>query len=413
MHVRPIACAGQGDALQRQPFSACHRSILLRLIVPRYLCRPETERGVPSMFNAMCTKSKTRVKIPKLHSGARGCPASYAFGDCESVWLRASSEMERMEENGTAAFANPDDYQAAIGDATIDLVVTGGGDFNARLTCLHLRRLHVLRGCENLPRIAYVSLLPARVFISFPASEGPPIKYCGLEVRYGDFVFHSCGERMHLCTNGESQWGLISLPPEQLAACGKALSGSKIASPPIGRVLRPPRGDTVRLLRLHSKICRLAETRHKLIANAEVARALEQELLHALVNCLTADDADGNVKSRQHRSDIMVRFEDALTTHGGGKLNMPALCAAIGVPERTLRVCCSEFLGKSPTRYFLLRRLNMVRSALRRADPENANVTEIARTYQFQEAGRFAVTYRTVFGEMPSTTLRRASTEMV
>jgi transcriptional regulator GlxA family with amidase domain len=50
----------------------------------------------------------------------------------------------------------------------------------------------------------------------------------------------------------------------------------------------------------------------------------------------------------------------------------------------------------------------MARSALRRADPGDASVAEIARTYQFQEPGRFAVTYRTVFGEMPSTTLRRS-----
>src|ERR1700736_6680352 len=56
-------------------------------------------------------------------------------------------------------------------------------------------------------------------------------------------------------------------------------------------------------------------------------------------------------------------------------------------------------------------RLNMVRSALRRADPANASVTEIDRTYQCQEPGGFAVTYRSVFGKMPSTTLRRASTK--
>jgi len=163
------------------------------------------------------------------------------------------------------------------------------------------------------------------------------------------------------------------------------------------------------LLRLHSRACRLAEKRHKLIANPEVARALEQELLHALVNCLTADDAIGNLKTRRHHADVMVRFEDALTTHRGPQLNMPALCAAIDVPERTLRVCCTEFLGMSPTRYLLLRRLNMARSALRRADPATASVAEIARIYQFREPGRFAVTYRTIFGEMPSSTLRRKS----
>jgi AraC-like DNA-binding protein len=231
-------------------------------------------------------------------------------------------------------------------------------------------------------------------------------------LQFGDVVFHSRGERMHQRTNGESQWGVISLPPEQLAACSKALTGLKITSPPAGRVLRPSRSAAVRLLRLHSKTCRLAETRQELIANPEVARALEQELLHALVNCLTADDATGNLKTRRHHAAIMVRFEDALTAHGGSQLNMPALCSAIGVPERTLRVCCAEFLGMSPTRYLLLRRLNMARSALRRANPSTASVAEIARTYQFQEPGRFAVTYRTIFGETPSTTLRRVPTEL-
>jgi len=316
--------------------------------------------------------------------------------------------MERMAENGTATFANPGDYQAGIGGASVNLIVTGGGDFNARLTWLNLRNLHVLRGYENLSRIAFISLSPAQVFVSFPTNEGSPLTYSGTGLQFGDVVFHGRGERTHQRTSGESQWGLISLPPEQLAACSKALTGLKIAPPSIGRVLRPSQSAASRLLRLHSKACRLAETRHKLFANQEVARALEKELLYALVNCLTADDADGNPKTRWHHADIMLRFEDALAAHSGPRLNIPALCSDIGVPERTLRVCCTEFLGVSPTRYFLLRRLNMARSALRRADPATASVAEIARIHQFLELGRFAATYRTVFGEMPSSTLRRS-----
>jgi AraC-like DNA-binding protein len=315
--------------------------------------------------------------------------------------------MDRMVESGRATFANSDDYQAGIGDASVNLIVTGGGDFKARLTWLHLRRFHMLGGCENLPRIAFISLSPARVFVSFPTSEGPPLTYGGLGLQFGDVVFHSRGERAHQRTKGESQWGLISLPPEQLAACSKALTGRKIASPSAGRVLRPSPSAALRLLRLHSKACRLAETRHKLIENLEVARALEQELLHALVNCLTADDINGNLETRRHQADIIVRFEDELTAHIGRQLSIPQLCADIGVPERTLRMCCAEFLGMSPTRYFLLRRLNMARSALRRADPSSASVAEIARSCQFRELGRFAVSYRTTFGETPSTTLRR------
>jgi len=86
---------------------------------------------------------------------------------------------------------------------------------------------------------------------------------------------------------------------------------------------------------------------------------------------------------------------------------LPTLCAEIDVAERTLRLCCAEVLGVSPTRYLLLQRLNRARAALRRANPSTATVAEIARRNQFLELGRFAMTYRTVFGESPSITLQR------
>src|SRR6478752_6134044 len=65
------------------------------------------------------------------------------------------------------------------------------------------------------------------------------------------------------------------------------------------------------------------------------------------------------------------------------RLKMSALCAEIGVPERTLRMCCAEFLGVSPTRYLLLQRLNEARAALRSADPSTSSVAQVARNHQF------------------------------
>jgi transcriptional regulator GlxA family with amidase domain len=103
----------------------------------------------------------------------------------------------------------------------------------------------------------------------------------------------------------------------------------------------------------------------------------------------------------------MARFEEALGKQGDERLAMPALCKEIGVAERTLRMCCTEFLGVSPTRYLMLQRLNKARSALRRADPAMSSVAEVARNHQFVELGRFAVAYRATFGESPSVTLHR------
>ena len=311
-----------------------------------------------------------------------------------------------MAEKCALTFSDPDGYAAGLSDARISLAMTGAGDFKARLTRLKLKDLKIYRCCESLPRIAYISLPPEQMFLSFPVGAASLI-FDGFALRNGDLVLHGRGERTHQRSIGACQWGLISLSPEQFASCGKALTGRAIVPPHASRILRPARAEVLRLQRLFAQACRLAEARQSLIERPEVARALEQEMLHAIINCVAANEADDNPKTRQHRAAVMVRFEEALGKRIDQKISMPALCAEIGVPARTLRMCCAEFLGISPMRYLLLQRLNKARWALRRADPLTASVAEVARSHQFVELGRFAVTYRATFGESPSATLQR------
>ena len=82
-------------------------------------------------------------------------------------------------------------------------------------------------------------------------------------------------------------------------------------------------------------------------------------------------------------------------------LYIPELCKAIGVSERTLRVCCQEQLGVGPKRY-LLRRLHLARRALSKGLPDTTTVTEIATRYGFWHFGRIAGQYQSLFGQPPS-----------
>jgi AraC-like DNA-binding protein len=166
------------------------------------------------------------------------------------------------------------------------------------------------------------------------------------------------------------------------------------------------------LLRLHSKVCRLAEAKPERLAHPEVARALEQEILHTLIKCLSSDSGNRVVK-------VKLNVAAPLSWTG---LRMRWLCVLarwmchssvprLSIPERTLQACCAEFLGMSPSRYHLLRRLNLARAGSQ-SDPDHAGGANIARSCGFAELGRFAAAYRSFFGELPSATLATGQPEM-
>jgi AraC-like DNA-binding protein len=309
---------------------------------------------------------------------------------------------------GTNTFTDPDDYRMNVPGLNVDLVMTGSDTFRSDVTWVKMDRLRLVRVVENAPRVAFVSLAPTSVFVSFPLHSDPQPIWNGVRLRRGEIILHGCGEHFHHLTFGTTRWGLVSLAPDHLRAYGRTLAGRDLTPPKAAKFLRPPSSVAGNVLRLHAQACDLVRSRPALMAHREVARALEQDLIHALVNVLTVGESHSSATTRERHAAIMVRFERVLAMQDGRQLPTPELCAAVGVPERTLRMCCTEFVGRSPINYARLRRLNLVRSTLARTDPATASIATIARNYGFSEPGRFATVYRAVFGEAPSTTLRRS-----
>ena len=291
-----------------------------------------------------------------------------------------------MPGSGTRTFLEADHYEASLRQAQIEILIALSPKFKARLTWAELHDLQVLRCEEDFPRVAYVCLAPQLSFVTFPAHSGSLPVWGGTELPPGAIVFHGRGERLHQSTPGSFVWNVIALDPVQLEQYGRALSGKPFSLPSERKILRPSPRDVARLRRLHAQICRLAETKPRLLAHTEVARAIEQSLIQTLVACLTAASvrADGPTKRRHAR--IMIRFEEVLAEHLSEPLHMIDLCELIGVTEPTLRSCCSEFLGMSPIRYVLLRRLNRARVTLRDAAPDGADILELVRGFGFRRA---------------------------
>ena len=83
------------------------------------------------------------------------------------------------------------------------------------------------------------------------------------------------------------------------------------------------------------------------------------------------------------------------------------LCRIAGMSERSLRYAFNEEIGLPPREFMALRRFHAVRRSMLLADPAINSVSETAMDYGFFELGRFAGRYRTLFGELPSETLRK------
>jgi AraC-like DNA-binding protein len=307
-----------------------------------------------------------------------------------------------MPASGTGIFTDCGEYQASL-DNMLDLLVMQPREFRARLTRVQLPTLRLFCAHEASPRVAYVSLPPERVFVTFPTRRGPPLFCDGVEMRFGDIMFHSRGERLHQRTTTASRWGSISLERAALMAFARTLAGREIVPPPVGLILRAPSADRTRMLRLHAQACRITETNLNRIDHQEVARALEQDLIWALTTCLTGSVSQDDPGASRVDSKILRRFEDVQRANPYELLPVAEICSVIGVSAQTLGASCANVLGMTPHRYLNLRRLSNVRAALLRSDTVTVTVAEVTQRYGFGRPHDFVAEYLKAFGEMPLT----------
>jgi AraC-like DNA-binding protein len=214
-------------------------------------------------------------------------------------------------------------------------------------------------------------------------------------------------DEMHHRTSGDCHFGAMSLTTDDFEAAHAAITGHEFSESSVKHLFRPSADLMARLVNLHGMVGQMAKTTPDILTFPEVAKALEQQLIHLMIRCLAEGDSHGLTAGGRRHDMIVARFEEFLEANPDQPLYSTEICAAIGVAERTLRAACEQHLGMGPVRYLSLRRMHLVRRALLRADPSMATVTRLATDHGFWELGRFSVAYRALFGESPSDSLRR------
>ena len=143
----------------------------------------------------------------------------------------------------------------------------------------------------------------------------------------------------------------------------------------------------------------------------EARRALRSavlEMADALLASPAADHEPAPTRQARTAHRRLVRLVDDHVTASPARIaGVAELSGALGVSERQLREAFAGILGVSPSRYLRLRRLVLVRAALRSPGRSWPTVREAALAHGFWHLGRFSRPYRDAFGEPPSTTLGR------
>jgi AraC-like DNA-binding protein len=140
--------------------------------------------------------------------------------------------------------------------------------------------------------------------------------------------------------------------------------------------------------------------------------ALTQQLLDDCLfildnACVCLDQ--GALQRRAGERAIMKRVGEWAADTPEEHLNLLELSQVAGVSLRQLQHAFKTYTGMAPTQWLRLRRLNSARRELLSRTPAQTTVAEVAMHWSFWHLGRFSSSYRALFKELPSDTLKRAS----
>ena len=313
-----------------------------------------------------------------------------------------------MRSSMTSAYSEPNAYQTAMRmEGVVDFTVTRNGRFQARLTQVGLECLRVFAVKESIPRIAFIKIPQDQILISTSLSGGSSQHWGGARAQAENLITLGPGARVHTRTEGPSHWGAVWFPIKDFARYSQALTGKTLVIPDFVCLWRPP-GPASRLFRhILTDVMRAAQMLPDVLTATEAAHGLDQQLIHALIECLSSPPMNGDIPMRRRRQALMIRFEKLVAADLSGYTRIATISKALGVSDRFLRRCCDEQLGMNPLSYLKLRRLHEAHGTLKYANPEALSVSEAARRSGFRHLGRFAADYRDLFGETPSVTLRQ------
>jgi AraC family ethanolamine operon transcriptional activator len=320
-------------------------------------------------------------------------------------YLCSGPVFKRSDTLATRTFPTFESFFAANLHSDLRGMVLGRRRENWVMTQLSVNALSVQWGHPGSGVIVEGEAKPGGISIFLPTQSPLGVSGNGRQLDESSLVINQTGDEFCIANESLRPWFSVYIPYEKL---GGSRSDSATPLPTMHGFVQVPLPRIARFRSFIAQFHEAVQRAHSGFESVAAKSAAEQKLVPEIRNLLAAPPGIAPNYGRQviPRKEIIRKSMEFVDQHDDEYMTVEALAAAAGVSERTLREAFQHYFRLAPVRYLNRRTLHQVRKTLKAADPTSATVTDIATKFGVWELGRFARDYRTLFGELPSQTLR-------
>ena len=322
-----------------------------------------------------------------------------------SILLRINDNTLSIQ---TMRIEGPEDLRECIRGSDVDIVQLKEGRLKGSLTHVGVGNLSMSLGRFNLELRARGPISQDKVTIGMLLDSVGPTLQWWQEVVPGDLLLLPAGAEADSIYSGAASYATISLSPFDLTAMVGGEVRNYLTDSAFWNRRSVRRADP----RIHQRVKRrLAEMMSNfecmaIGASVQTTDFLRREIIEDFLATFIDSSPPGRNSSRLTAARLVYEVENYVDAAGGRPIHISELCNILNVSRRSLQRAFTETLNMGPITYLRRRRLSAAREILKRSDPSTVRIAQVALEHGFQEPGRFAVYYRSLFGESPSETLR-------
>ncbi|MBN3756561.1 helix-turn-helix domain-containing protein [Paraburkholderia sp. Tr-20389] len=317
------------------------------------------------------------------------------------------TEASHAQAVSYSAYTNVDEQARAFDGWSATYTQISGGVFHGSLSTVTLGGVRLL--VEELDKVIYQqgAIAPDRQVIAVPLELEGHARLCGEKSGRDSLHVFSSVPQFEFYSPDRHVLVNVEIQSQHLASDRSSVAAASLRERALAPVI-PLDADIAEKLRALLRVAMAASTRSAqdcMVESEERERLLERTILYAISEALAVYPDEVNLgRERPVRHWVLVKaVDEKLQDAATCPLSIAELCADLGISRRTVQYAFQEALDLNPVAYLRAVRLNHVRRELRLG----ATVTNAATKWGFLHLGSFASDYRRMFGELPSTTVRR------